>query len=72
VDLVWDDEDAEDFVIQEHIKLDAGKLSARLIRQMTVTEFLETDQNPAVKAKLQFLPVARDYDLTLAVTNNSN
>jgi len=73
--LVRDGEDAEDFVIQEHIKLDAilaRKPYARLIRRMTVKEFFETDQNPGVKAKLQSLLVARDHDLELAAKNNSN
>jgi hypothetical protein len=54
--LVRDGEDAEDFVIQGHIKLDAiltGKPYARLIRRMTVKEFFETDQIPAVKAELR-------------------
>ncbi len=54
--LVRDAGDQEDFVIQEHIKLDAvlsGKPYARLIRRMTVGEFLGTDQPPAVKRKLQ-------------------
>jgi hypothetical protein len=56
--LVRDGDDQEDFVIQEHIKLDAvlsGKPYARLIRRMTVREFLSTGQPPAVKGKLQTL-----------------
>jgi hypothetical protein len=56
--LVHDADDQEDFVIQEHIKLDAvlsGKPYVRLIRRMTVEEFLGTDQPPAVKRKLQAL-----------------
>jgi len=54
--LVWDGDDAEDFVVQEHIvfgALLAGKPYARLIRRMTVAEFLLTDQPPAVKRRLQ-------------------
>jgi hypothetical protein len=56
--LVRDGDDPENFVIQERIKLDvilSGKPYARLIRRMTVAEFLETDQPRAVKAKLQAL-----------------
>jgi len=40
--LVRDAQDQEDFVIQEHVKLDAmlsGKPYARLVRRMTVAEF---------------------------------
>jgi hypothetical protein len=61
--LVRDGEDQEDFVIQEHIKLGAilsGKPYARLIRRMTVEEFLGTDQPPAVKIKLQNILDARN------------
>jgi len=61
--LVRDGDDREDFVIQERIKLDAvllGKPYARLIRRMTVGEFLATDQPPAVKRKLQTFLEQRD------------
>jgi hypothetical protein len=54
--LVRDGDDEEDFVIQEHVvfgRLLSGKPYARLIRRMTVGEFLLTDQPPAVKRKLQ-------------------
>jgi hypothetical protein len=54
--LVRDGDDQEDFVIQEHIVFSAllsGEPYARLIRRMTVGEFLTTDQPPAVKRKLQ-------------------
>jgi hypothetical protein len=54
--IVRDSDDEEDFVVQERVKLDAvlsGKPYARLIRRMTVREFLGTDQPPAVKGKLQ-------------------
>ncbi len=54
--LVRDGDDQEDFVIQEHIVLGAllsGQPYARLIRRMTVSEFLSTDQPAAVKRKLQ-------------------
>lgn len=54
--VIRDSDDKEDFVLQERISLDAvlsGKPCARLIRRMTVREFLITDQPRAVKAKLQ-------------------
>jgi hypothetical protein len=54
--LVRDADDSEDFVIQERVVLAAlmsGKPYARLIRRMTVGEFLITDQPQAVKRKLQ-------------------
>ena len=54
--LVRDDDDPEDFIIQEHVVLEAvlsGKPYARLIRRMTVAEFLATDQPAAVRRKLQ-------------------
>jgi hypothetical protein len=53
--VVRDGDDAVDFVIQERLKLDtvlSGKPYARLIRRMTVEEFLATDQPPAVKGRL--------------------
>jgi hypothetical protein len=53
---VGDADDREDFIIQEHVvfgALLAGKPYARLIRRMTVAEFLATDQPAAVKRKLQ-------------------
>ena len=53
--VVHDTDDAVDFVIQERLHLDtalSGKPYARLIRRMTVQEFLATDQPPAVKGKL--------------------
>ena len=42
--------------MQEHVKLDevlSGKPYLRLVKRMTVAEFLATDQPPAVKGKLQ-------------------
>jgi len=53
---VWDSNDQQEYVVQEHVKLAAflsGKPYLRLIRRMTVAEFLCTDQPPAVKRKLQ-------------------
>jgi hypothetical protein len=54
--LVRDGDDPEDFVIQERVVLGAllsGKPYARLIRRMTVGEFLITEQPMLVKQKLQ-------------------
>jgi hypothetical protein len=54
--LVTDSYDRQDYVVQEHVMLDAvlsGKPYLRLIRRMTAAEFLVTDQPPAVKRKLQ-------------------
>lgn len=51
-------EDEQEFVVQEHGRLDAlmsGKPHLRLVRRMTVPEFLNTDQPPAVKRRLQAL-----------------
>jgi hypothetical protein len=48
--------DREEYVVQEHVMLDdvlSGKPYLRLIRRMTVAEFLGTDQPAAVKRKLQ-------------------
>jgi hypothetical protein len=56
--LVRDGDDPEDFIIQEHVVFGAllsGKPYARLIRRMTVAEFLATDQPAAVKLKLQLV-----------------
>src|ERR1700675_4359200 len=54
--LVKDTDDDQDYVVQEHVRLDAllsGKPYLRLVRRMDVTEFLGTDQPAAVKRKLQ-------------------
>ena len=54
--LVKDVHDHQDYVVQEHVMLDqvlSGKPYVRLVRRMTVAEFLATDQPPAVKRKLQ-------------------
>jgi hypothetical protein len=56
--LVKDPYDQADYVVQEHVVLDAvlsGKPYLRLIRRMTVTEFLGTEQPAAVKRKLQLI-----------------
>ena len=53
--LVRDKGDTEDYVVQEHVKLDevlSGRPYLRLIKRMTVSEFLGTDQPAAVKQKL--------------------
>ena len=54
--LVKDLYDQKEYVVQEHVLLDdvlSGKPYLRLIRRMTVAEFLGTDQPTAVKRKLQ-------------------
>jgi hypothetical protein len=56
--LVRHPDDTEDYVVQEHVQLDAllsGKPHVRLVRRMTVVEFLGTDQPPAVQRKLRLL-----------------
>ena len=54
--LVRDPDDREDYVVQEHVKLDdvlSGRPCMRLVRRMTVTEFLGTAQPAAVQRRLQ-------------------
>ena len=54
--LVRHPHDDQDYVVQEHVRLDAlicGQPYLRLVRRMTVAEFLATEQPPAVKGKLQ-------------------
>jgi hypothetical protein len=54
--LVRDPDDREDYVVQEHVKLGSvlsGRPYLRLIRRMTVAEFLGTAQPAAVQRKLQ-------------------
>ena len=54
--LTADEADGQDYVVQEHVKLDAlrsGTPYLRLVKRMTVAEFLGTDQPAAVKIKLQ-------------------
>jgi hypothetical protein len=68
--LVRDGDDQEDFVIQEHVvfgRLLSGQPYARLIRRMTVGEFLSTDQPLSVKQKLQAALAER----TAAKTENA-
>jgi len=53
--LVREADDAQDYVVQEHVRLDAvlaGKPYLRLVRRMTVAEFLSTEQPAAVKRQL--------------------
>jgi hypothetical protein len=48
----------QEYVVQEHVKLEAlmaGKPHLRLVRRMTIPEFLATDQPSAVKHRLQAL-----------------
>ncbi|MGA2942430.1 MAG: hypothetical protein ABSE50_10390 [Xanthobacteraceae bacterium] len=50
-----DAENGQEFVVQEHVRLDAltsGKPHLRLVRRMTVPEFLSTDQPPARNAPI--------------------
>jgi hypothetical protein len=61
--LVKDAYDQQEYVVQEHVLLDdvlSGKPYLRLIRRMTVAEFLGTDQPAAVKRKLQSVLDERD------------
>ena len=54
--LVTDMDDELEFVVQERLSLDAlqsGKPYLRLIRRMTVQEFMATVQPPAGKRRLQ-------------------
>jgi len=54
--LIADEADGQEYVVQEHVKLDALRSGApylRLVKRMTVAEFLGTDQPAAVKIKLQ-------------------
>ena len=51
-----DPDDHEDYVVQEHVKLDevvSGRPYMRLVKRMTVGEFLGTEQPAAVQHKLQ-------------------
>jgi hypothetical protein len=61
--IVKDADDGQDYMVQERIKFDAlrsGSPYLRLIKRMTVGEFLCTDQPPAVKIKLQSILEARN------------
>jgi hypothetical protein len=56
--LVSDTDDPLEFVVQERLSLEAlqsGKPYLRLIRRMTVREFMSTEQPSAVKRRLQAL-----------------
>ena len=60
--LIKEADDEREFVVQEHIKFDAlrsGQPYLRLIKRMTVEEFLCTNQPAAVKFKLQGILDAR-------------
>jgi hypothetical protein len=53
--LVREPDDDQDYVVQEHMKLDAalaGKPYLRLVKRMTAKEFLSTEQPATVKRKL--------------------
>ena len=69
--LVEDAYDHQDYVVQEHVMLDqvlSGKPYLRLVRRMTVVEFLATDQPPAVKRKLQSILDERNAPRSQATT----
>jgi hypothetical protein len=60
--LVKDADDEQEYVVQERIKFNAlrsGEPYLRLVKRMTIGEFLCTDQPPAVKIKLQNILEAR-------------
>jgi hypothetical protein len=61
--LVRHVDDTEDYVVQEHVKLDevlSGRPYMRLVKRMTVSEFLGTDQPAAVKQRLQAVLAAQN------------
>ena len=61
--LVRDADDTEDYVVEEHVRLDevlSGRPYLRLVKRMTVSEFLGTEQPAAVKRKLQSILDARN------------
>jgi hypothetical protein len=61
--VVRDSDDDADYVVQERLKLDtilSGQPYARLIRRMTVDEFLATDQPPVVKGQMLKLKAAHE------------
>jgi hypothetical protein len=61
--LVRDPNDTEDYVVQEHVRLDevlSGRPYMRLVKRMTVTEFLDTDQPATVKQRLQAVLAAQN------------
>ena len=61
--LVHGADDTEDYVVQEHVRLDevlSGRPYMRLVKRMTVSEFLGTDQPAAVKQRLQAFLAAQN------------
>jgi hypothetical protein len=69
--LVKDIYDQKEYVVQEHVVLDAvlsGKPCMHLVRRMTVHEFFGTDQAPAVKRKLQSILDERNVPRSQATT----
>jgi hypothetical protein len=61
--LVRHVDETEDYVVQEHVKLDevlSGRPYMRLVKRMTVSEFLATDQPAAVKQRLQAVLAAQN------------
>jgi hypothetical protein len=67
--VVRDSDDDADYVVQERLKLDtilSGQPYARLIRRMTVDEFLATDQPPVVKGQMLKLKAAQHIKAHMA------
>ena len=61
--VVKDADDEQEYIVHERIKFDALRSGApylRLIRRMTVGEFLCTEQPPTVKIKLRNILEARN------------
>ena len=61
--LVRHVDETEDYVMQEHVRLDevlSGRPYMRLVKRMTVSEFLATDQPAAVKQRLQAVLAAQN------------
>ena len=61
--LVRHVDETEDYVVQEHVKLDevpSGRPYMRLVKRMTVSEFLATDQPAAVKQRLRAVLAAQN------------
>jgi hypothetical protein len=59
----------EDYVVQEHVRLDevlSGRPYMRLVKRMTVGEFLSTEQPAAVKRKLHSIVAERNTTKALS------
>jgi hypothetical protein len=61
--LVRGADDTEDYVVQEHVRLDevlSGRPYMRLVKRMSVSEFFGTDQPAAVKQRLRTFLAAQN------------